>query len=61
MRQFKLARITPAQLRDELNAREDIPIVDLQGRPDDTAESVAIPGAIRINPSKLERYKDMER
>jgi membrane protein DedA with SNARE-associated domain/rhodanese-related sulfurtransferase len=58
--QFKLARITPEQLRDKLSAHEDILIVDLQGRLDDSAESMAISGAVRINPRRLERYKDVE-
>lgn len=36
--QFKLARITPEQLRDKLSAHEDILIVDLRGRLEDSAE-----------------------
>lgn len=60
MHQFKLARITPEQLRDKLNAREDVLIVDLQGRRDNSAKPMAIPGAVRINPRWLERYRHVE-
>jgi membrane protein DedA with SNARE-associated domain/rhodanese-related sulfurtransferase len=60
VRQFKLARISPEQLRDKLNAAEDILIVDLQGRSHDSTEPMAIPGAVRINPRRLEQYKDIE-
>jgi len=60
VRQFKLARITPEQLRAKLNAGEDILLVDLQGRLDYPTEPMAIPGAVRINPRKLEQYRDVE-
>lgn len=58
LRQFKLARITPEQLRDKLNKGENLLIVDLQGR-DSVPEPMAIPGAVRINPHRLERYRDV--
>jgi rhodanese-related sulfurtransferase len=60
VRQFKLARITPEQLRDKLDEGDDILIVDLQGRPDSAVEPMAIPGAVRINPRRLEQYRDIE-
>jgi membrane protein DedA with SNARE-associated domain/rhodanese-related sulfurtransferase len=60
MREFKLARITPEQLRDKLHAGEDVLIVDLQGRCDPTTEPMAIPGAVRINPRRIEQYRDVE-
>jgi rhodanese-related sulfurtransferase len=59
-RQFKLARITPEELRDKLNAGEDILIVDLQGGLDHHKHLLAIPGAVRINPRRLEEYRDVE-
>jgi membrane protein DedA with SNARE-associated domain/rhodanese-related sulfurtransferase len=58
--QFKLARITPEQLRDKLKLGENILIVDLQGRRKDAAGALAIPGAVRINPRRLELYRDVE-
>jgi len=60
VRQFKLARITPEQLSDKLKAGEDILIVDLQGRLHHATEPVAIPGAVRIDPFRLEKYRDVE-
>jgi membrane protein DedA with SNARE-associated domain/rhodanese-related sulfurtransferase len=60
VRQFKLARITPEELSDKLNAGEDILIVDLQGRLDHHEHLMAIPGAVRINPRRLEEYRDVE-
>ena len=58
-REFKLARITPEQLRDKLNRGEDLLLVDLQGRANYVAKPMAIPGAVRINPRRLEQYKDV--
>jgi membrane protein DedA with SNARE-associated domain/rhodanese-related sulfurtransferase len=60
VRQFNLARISPEELRDKLNAGENILIVDLQGRPNHQRQLVAIPGAVRMNPRKLEEYRDVE-
>jgi membrane protein DedA with SNARE-associated domain/rhodanese-related sulfurtransferase len=52
-REFILARITPTELRDKLDAGEDILIVDLQGR-HDSAHPLAIPGSVRIDPRHIE-------
>lgn len=60
VRQFKLARITPEELRDKLNAGENILLVDLQGRLNHQKHLVAIPGAVRIDPHRLEEYRDVE-
>ena len=60
VRQFNLARITPEELREKLNADEDILLIDLQGRAGSTTERVAIPGAVRIDPHSLEQYRDVE-
>lgn len=59
-RQLRLARITPEQLRDKLSTGEDILIVDLQGHPKSETQPLAIPGAVRIDPHKLEQYKDVK-
>jgi membrane protein DedA with SNARE-associated domain/rhodanese-related sulfurtransferase len=59
VRQFRLARITPEQLRDKLKMGENILIVDLQGRENDATEKFSIPGSVRINPRRLEQYKDV--
>jgi len=59
LRQLRLARITPEQLRDKLSIGEDILIVDLQGRPKSGTQPLAIPGAVRIDPHRLEQYEDV--
>jgi membrane protein DedA with SNARE-associated domain/rhodanese-related sulfurtransferase len=60
VKQFRLARITPDQLKEKLAAGEDILLVDLQGRIGSTKLPLAIPGAVRIDPHKLERYADVQ-
>jgi len=60
LREFRLRRITPEELEGRLNAGEDILIVDLQGRHNSAAHSLGIPGAVRINPSHLEQYRDIQ-
>ena len=59
LREFRLARITPEQLRDKLDGGEDILLVDLQGRQGSAIKALAIPGAVRINPRHLEQYPDL--
>jgi membrane protein DedA with SNARE-associated domain/rhodanese-related sulfurtransferase len=60
VRQLRLARISPEELRDKLKSGEDILIVDLQGRANNSTQPMAIPGAVRIDPRRLELYKDIE-
>jgi membrane protein DedA with SNARE-associated domain/rhodanese-related sulfurtransferase len=57
--QFRTGQITPEELRDKLIVGEDILIVDMQGEANDAAETTAIPGAVRIDPDRLEQYKDI--
>jgi membrane protein DedA with SNARE-associated domain/rhodanese-related sulfurtransferase len=59
VREFKHARITPEELRDKLDAGEDILIVDLQGS-HDSDHPPGIPGAVRISPRRLEQYRDVK-
>ena len=54
LRQFRLARITPEQLRGKLCAGENILLVDLQ-----RDHTEAIPGAVRMNPHRLEQFRDV--
>jgi len=60
VRQFSLERISPEELHRRLNAGDDILLLDLQGHRESNDEAPAIPGAIRIDPRKLERYKDVD-
>jgi rhodanese-related sulfurtransferase len=59
VRQFNLARITPEELREKLNADKDIVLIDLQGGAASATERLAIPGAVRIDPRSLEQYRDV--
>jgi membrane protein DedA with SNARE-associated domain/rhodanese-related sulfurtransferase len=56
LREFRLARITPEELRDKLPTADKLLILDLQGRPKRAQGLTAIPGAVRINPHELGRY-----
>lgn len=51
LRQLDIARITPEELRDRLNAGEDLFVVDLRNRLSQSPNS--IPGAVRISAEEL--------
>ena len=55
LRKFRLARITPEELRDKLNAGGRILVLDLQGG-SQGQELPAIPGAVRIDSRQLSQY-----
>jgi membrane protein DedA with SNARE-associated domain/rhodanese-related sulfurtransferase len=61
--QVGTGQITPEQLRDKLIVGEDILIVDMQdssaSSQANAAETTAIPGAVRIDPDRLEQYRDI--
>jgi membrane protein DedA with SNARE-associated domain/rhodanese-related sulfurtransferase len=50
LRQLDIARITPEELRDRLNAGQDLFIVDLSNQ---ASDSEMLPGALRISPEEL--------
>ena len=51
LKQLNVARITPEELRDRLDAGEEMLIVDLRTRLD--GDSVTIPGALRVSAADL--------
>jgi rhodanese-related sulfurtransferase len=61
---FKLARITPEELRDKLGAGARILVLDLQGDLSSGQSQPAIPGAVRLDPHQicqyLKRYRDVD-
>jgi len=61
IREFRLARITPEELKQKLDGGEEVLLVDLQGRAHPAQAYRAIPGAVRIDPRKLERYRAFDR
>lgn len=60
LRKFAVARITAEELRDKLDAGEDVVMVDLRGARQ--AEEFSIPGALRVSTEELaERHGDIPR
>ena len=57
IREFRLARITPEELKAKLDGGDQVFIVDLQGRWSHARERQGIPGAVRIDPYRLEQYR----
>jgi membrane protein DedA with SNARE-associated domain/rhodanese-related sulfurtransferase len=58
MREFRLARITPEELKERLDGGEKVLIVDLQGGRRRPRERQGILGAVRIDPRRLEQYRE---
>jgi membrane protein DedA with SNARE-associated domain/rhodanese-related sulfurtransferase len=57
LREYRLARITPDQLRDKITAGENVFIVDVQRHGRAVRELITIPGAVRIDPSHIDNYQ----
>ncbi len=55
LRQLRIARIAPEELKRRLDDGEDVLIVDLRHSLDFEAEPHFIPGALRLPPEELER------
>lgn len=55
--EFRLARITPDQLKSKLIAGENILLLDLQGDEEHCQGLIGIPGSLRIDPRLLGRYQ----
>jgi membrane protein DedA with SNARE-associated domain/rhodanese-related sulfurtransferase len=56
LRKFRLARITPEELKEKLDTGARMLVLDLQGGLSQEQELVAIPGAVRIDPGLLRQY-----
>lgn len=55
IRQLRIARITPAELKQKLETGDPVVIVDLRHSLDFAADPAVIPGAIRLTPDEIER------
>lgn len=55
-REFRLARITPDELRSKLIAGEHLLLIDLQGGEKNSQGFIGVPGSVRIDPRVLSRY-----
>jgi membrane protein DedA with SNARE-associated domain len=62
LRKMKVARITPAQLKAQLDHGEDVMVVDLRDRAGFEAEPWIIPGALALSTEDLEdRHQEIPR
>lgn len=55
LRQLRIARLTPEELKQKLDAKEDLVIVDLCHSIEFEAEPEVIPGAVHLSPEQLEQ------
>jgi len=58
LRQLRVARISPEELKEKLDAGEDVVVVDLRHDLDFEADPVLIPGALRMDAARLEASHD---
>jgi membrane protein DedA with SNARE-associated domain/rhodanese-related sulfurtransferase len=56
VREFRMARITPEELKKKLDAGEQVMIVDLHGRRDGRRGHQGIPGAVCLDPHRLGQH-----
>jgi len=55
IRRLRIARMSPAELRQRIDAGEPLMIVDLRHSLDFEADPAMIPGALRLTPDEIER------
>jgi membrane protein DedA with SNARE-associated domain len=58
LRELRIGRITPAELKEKIDAREELVIVDLRHSLDFEADPETIPGAFRMDVKDLEDKND---
>jgi hypothetical protein len=62
LRRLRIARITPEELKDKLDAGESMMVVDVRHRDEFDAEPSIIPGALHLTTEELEaRYSEIPR
>jgi membrane protein DedA with SNARE-associated domain/rhodanese-related sulfurtransferase len=59
LRKLKIARITPEELKEKIDAGEDILVVDLRHALDFDANPETIPGALHVDAADLEEASDV--
>ena len=59
LRELRISRITPAELKEKLDAGENIAVVDLRHSLDFEAAPKTIPGAFRIDAQELQQRDDL--
>ncbi|HXE36341.1 MAG TPA: rhodanese-like domain-containing protein, partial [Verrucomicrobiae bacterium] len=59
MRELRIARISVEELKEKIDAGEDLVIVDLRHSMDFEADPETIPGAFRMDAQELEEKNDL--
>ena len=59
LHKLRIGRITPEELKQKMDSREDVIIVDLRHAVEFAAEPETIPGAVRMDPGDLEEAFDV--
>lgn len=59
LRDLRIARITPAELKKQLDAGENIQIVDLRHSIDFEADPQTVPGALHFDPKDIEQLQEL--
>ena len=59
LRTLRIARITPEELKEKIDAGEDVVVVDLRHSLDFDAHPETIPGALRMDAAELEEASDV--
>jgi membrane protein DedA with SNARE-associated domain/rhodanese-related sulfurtransferase len=59
LRKLRIARITPEELKEKLDAGEDVLVVDLRHALDFDANPETIPGALHVDAAELEEAADV--
>ncbi len=59
LRKLKIARITPEELKEKMDAGEDILVVDLRHSLDFDANPETIPGALHVDAAEFEEASDV--
>jgi membrane protein DedA with SNARE-associated domain/rhodanese-related sulfurtransferase len=55
LRRIRIARVTPEELRQKLQAGSNVVVVDLRGSAEKLVDAVKLPGALQMSPDELER------
>jgi len=59
LRDLRIARVTPEELKEMLDTCEKIQIVDLRHAIDFAAEPQTVPGALHFDPKEIEQHKEL--
>jgi len=59
LRQLRIARISPQELKARLDSGEEVLVVDLRGAIEFDAEPLGIPGAVRLDAAEVEEAEQL--